>query len=161
MWNLFNAILHFRCLKCGCLDTNLKHAKRDLSSYHLPSLRSVPRLRRGERSVMLPTDDFSTNRFSGTNEPAKPHVEHPVPSRHPDLCFNDGNLAVLASGHYFLVHQGLLCRHSAPLAAIVKTLEGKQTRFLEGRVVLELPDASNDVFYFLLALYDGMYVILP
>ena len=111
---------------------------------------------------MASLDDFSTNRFSGINEVAKIHIEHieqPSPSRHPDLCFNDGNLAVLTGGHYFLVHQGLLCRHSAPLAAIVKTLEGKQARFLEGRVVLELSDASNDVYYFLLALYDGMYVI--
>jgi hypothetical protein len=109
---------------------------------------------------MASLDDFSTNRFSGTNfEAAKLHIELPPPSRHPDLCFNDGNLAVLTGGHYFLVHQGLLCRHSAPLAAIVKALEGKQARFLEGRVVLELSDASNDVYYFLLALYDGMYVV--
>jgi hypothetical protein len=110
---------------------------------------------------MASLDDFSTNRFSGKNQATstKPQIEQFSPSRHPDLCFNDGNLAVLTGSHYFLVHQGLLCRHSAPLAAIVKTLEGKQARFLEGRVVLELPDASNDVYYFLLALYDGMYVI--
>jgi hypothetical protein len=104
-------------------------------------------------------EDSSTNRLPETNEAPKLHLEPSPPSRHPDLCFKDGNLAVLTGGHYFLVHQGLLCRHSDPLAATIKALEEKQDRFLEGRVVLELPDASNDVYYFLLALYDGMYVI--
>jgi len=105
---------------------------------------------------MLSPDDFSTNRYFGTNEPSKTQAEQPPPSRHPDLCFNDGNLAVLTGGNYFLVHQGLLCRHSAPLASAVQTLEGKHARFLEGRLVLELSESSNDVYYFLLALYDGM-----
>ncbi|GLB45083.1 hypothetical protein LshimejAT787_1901610 [Lyophyllum shimeji] len=105
---------------------------------------------------MLSVDDFSTNRFSGATENTKPHVEHPSPSRHPDLCFNDGNLAVLTGGHYFLVHQGLLCRHSAPLSRVIGALESKQTRYIEGRLVLELSEASNDVYYFLLALYDGI-----
>lgn len=106
---------------------------------------------------MLPLDDFSTNRYFGTNDsPSKPQAELPVPSRHPYLCFNDGNLAILTGGHYFLVHQGLLCRHSAVLSSVVKALEGKQARFLEGRLVLELEDGSDDVYYFLLALYDGM-----
>ncbi|KAF5386231.1 hypothetical protein D9615_002672 [Tricholomella constricta] len=105
---------------------------------------------------MLSLDDFSTNRFSGTNENAKSQLEHMSPSRHSDLCFNDGNLAVLTGGNYFLVHQGLLCRHSAPLARTIEAVEGKQARFLEGRLVLELAEASNDVYYFLLALYDGI-----
>lgn len=105
---------------------------------------------------MLPFDDFSTNRYFENNGFTKPQVDHPSPSRHPDLCFNDGNLAVLTGGNYFLVHQGLLCRHSAILASIIEALEGKQARFLEGRLVLELTEPSNDVYYFLLALYDGM-----
>lgn len=106
---------------------------------------------------MLPLDDFSTNRYFGTNDsPSKPQAELPAPSRHPDLCFNDGNLAILTGDHYFLVHQGLLCRHSVVLSSVVKALEGKQARFLEGRLVLELEDGSDDVYYFLLALYDGM-----
>ncbi|KAH0589639.1 hypothetical protein H2248_005368 [Termitomyces sp. 'cryptogamus'] len=82
--------------------------------------------------------------------------EHPTPSRHADLCFNDGNLAVLTGLNYFLVHQGLLCRHSPPLSRMIETLESQQTRYIEGRLVLELSEPSNDVYYFLLALYDGI-----
>ncbi|KAF8070000.1 hypothetical protein FPV67DRAFT_1560971 [Lyophyllum atratum] len=105
---------------------------------------------------MLSVDDFSTNRFSGVNDNPKHQLDHLSPTRHPDLCFNDGNLAVLTGRNYFLVHQGLLCRHSAPLSRVIGDMEGKQTRFLEGRLVLELSEASNDVYYFLLALYDGI-----
>ncbi|KAG5638637.1 hypothetical protein H0H81_011356 [Sphagnurus paluster] len=115
---------------------------------------------------MLSVDDFSTNRFSYPTEvdvndeesisssEKNPHSESL--SRHPDLCFSDGNLAVLTGAHYFLVHQGLIRRHSAPLARVIDALEGTQTRFLEGRVVLELAEPSDDVYYFLLALYDGI-----
>ncbi|KAG5643446.1 hypothetical protein DXG03_000919 [Asterophora parasitica] len=107
---------------------------------------------------MLSVDDFSTNRFSqsGANELTKAQLDLLSPSRHPDLCFNDGNLAVLTGGNYFLVHQGLLCRHSAPLECVIESLEGKQVRFLEGRLVLELTETSNDVYYFLLSIYDGI-----
>ncbi|RDB16819.1 hypothetical protein Hypma_002372 [Hypsizygus marmoreus] len=106
---------------------------------------------------MLTThDDFSTNRNFGNSGPTKHQPDPLPPSRHPDLCFNDGNLAVLTGGHYFLVHKGLLCRHSAPLATIIESLEGRQALSLEGRLVLELSETSNDVYYFLLALYDGI-----
>ncbi|KAG6844620.1 hypothetical protein H0H87_005477 [Tephrocybe sp. NHM501043] len=105
---------------------------------------------------MLSVDDFSTNRFSTTAENSKSQPDNPSPGRHPDLCFNDGNLAVLTGTNYFLVHQGLLCRHSAPLARIIEALESQQTRYIEGRLVLELSETSNDVYYFLLALYDGI-----
>ncbi|KAG6828807.1 hypothetical protein H0H92_006689 [Tricholoma furcatifolium] len=105
-------------------------------------------------------DDFSTNRFSGTVEnvdvKCQAEVTPTTPTRHPDLCFKDGNLAVLTGTSYFLVHQGLLCRHSVPLTRIIETPESQQTRYLEGRLVLELLDPPDDVYYFLLALYDGI-----
>ncbi|KAG6837002.1 hypothetical protein H0H93_016462 [Arthromyces matolae] len=107
-------------------------------------------------TVMLPTDDFSSNRFSGTSENSKISLEHPPPTRHSDLCFKDGNLVVLTESNYFVVHQGLLCRHSAPLSRMIEALESQQTRHMEGRLVLELPESSGDVYYFLLALYDGI-----
>lgn len=107
---------------------------------------------------MLPADDFSTNRFSATGGNTKP-LERPSLSRHADLCFSDGNLAVLAGSNYFLVHRGLLCRHSAPISHLIETLESQQTRSIEGRLILELSEPSNDVYYFLLALYDGMWVL--
>ena len=101
-------------------------------------------------------DDFSTNRFAAIGANGKTQPEHPTPSRHTDLCFNDGNLAVFAGQTYFLVHRGLLCRHSTPLSRMIETLESHQPRYIEGRLVLELSEPSNDVYHFLLALYDGM-----
>lgn len=101
---------------------------------------------------MFPVDnvnDFSTNH----------HVSRPLavnPARHPDLCFEDGNLAILAGHHYFLVHRGLLSRHSPVFAASIKAL-GSCSRRLEGRPVLQLDNASADHVYLLLgALYDGV-----
>ena len=109
---------------------------------------------------MLSPDDFSTNRSSpvGAATSGVLHVDYAQcqPVRHSDLCFDDGNLAVLTGATYFLVHQGLLSRHSAPLAALIEDLEEKSPRLLEGRLVLELPEPSADVYPFLLALYDGM-----
>jgi len=34
-------------------------------------------------------------------------------TRHPSLCFDDGNLAIVTEQSYFLIHRGLLCRQSA------------------------------------------------
>jgi len=63
---------------------------------------------------------------------------------------------VLSGATYFLVHQGLLSRHSVSLAALIGGLQGQPPRLLEGRLVLELSESSTDVYPFLLALYDGM-----
>ncbi|KAJ7725859.1 hypothetical protein DFH07DRAFT_853664 [Mycena maculata] len=99
-------------------------------------------------------DDFSTNR----------HVEiqqsHPAaPTRHPDLSFPDGNLAILTGCRsvYFLVHRGLLCRHSIPLQQATKGLDPRIQ--LEGRPVLHLEDPSHDMCHFLSALYDGLLAL--
>jgi len=100
-------------------------------------------------------DDFSTNRHAEI--PAK---VQPLPTRHPDLWFSDGNIALVANGLYFNVHRGLLCRHSVPLSEAIKALEAddnfKQARFIEGNIVLELEDKPKDLYSFLLALYDGV-----
>ncbi|KAJ7218100.1 hypothetical protein GGX14DRAFT_517591 [Mycena pura] len=93
-------------------------------------------------------DDFSTNR----------HEIQPVqttPTRHPDLSFADGNIAILTSSVYFLVHNGLLCRHSVPLQQAAKAMD--QRIKLEGRPVLSLHDSPQDMLYFLCALYDGLF----
>jgi hypothetical protein len=101
-------------------------------------------------------DDFSTNRHAEI--PAKVEFVQPLPTRHPDLWFGDGNIALVAHGLYFNVHRGFLCRHSAPLAEAIKALEadGKQARFIEGSIILELEDKPKDLYLFLLALYDGV-----
>ena len=104
--------------------------------------------------VMTLSDDFSTNRHVvGFERPLE--VVLP-PRRHPDLCFDDGNIAVLSGSYYFIIHQGLVCRHSAPLATAIKELNDKPPVFLETRPVLELCDSINDLFCFLRALYDGV-----
>ncbi len=77
-------------------------------------------------------------------------------SQHPDLSFNDGNIALLAKTHYFLVHQGLLSRHSPVLKAAVEALEDTAVNSLEGRPVLEVQDSPEEMYYLLIALYDGM-----
>ena len=104
--------------------------------------------------LMTLSDDFSTNRhvvgFERSLEIVLP------PRRHPDLCFDDGNIAVLSGSYYFIIHQGFVCRHSAPLATAIKELNDKLPVFLETRPVLQLSDSTNDLFCFLRALYDGV-----
>ncbi|KAJ7497259.1 hypothetical protein FB451DRAFT_1163223 [Mycena latifolia] len=97
------------------------------------------------------TNDFSTNR----HENQQPHPT--APSRHPELSFSDGNLAILTGSVYFLVHNGLLCRHSVPLQQAIKALDLRTQ--LEGRPVLHLPDSSHDMAHFLSALYDGLLAL--
>ncbi|KAF9071658.1 hypothetical protein BDP27DRAFT_1262261 [Rhodocollybia butyracea] len=75
-------------------------------------------------------------------------------TKHPTLSFTDGNLALLAWPKYFIVHKGLLCRHSPILRTAVEALEN--SRCLEGRPVLQVQDNSEDMFYFLIAIYDGI-----
>ncbi|KAF9479065.1 hypothetical protein BDN70DRAFT_913364 [Pholiota conissans] len=62
-------------------------------------------------------DDFSTNRHA--ENLVKFDFVPPSPSRHPDLWFSDGNIALVAGMFYFNVHKGLISRNSAPLADAV------------------------------------------
>lgn len=101
------------------------------------------------------SDEFSTNRHSAAT--AKTLDKSSI-SRHPDICFNDGNIAILTGDYYFLVHQGLLYRHSDVLEKLAKALDGVHLQVLEGRPVLHLQDSPEDMSRFLLALYDGMCV---
>ncbi|KAJ7084351.1 hypothetical protein B0H15DRAFT_783894 [Mycena belliarum] len=92
--------------------------------------------------------DFSTNRHE------IPPPQPSSPARHPDLSFPDGNLAILTGSVYFLVHNGLICRHSVPLQHAIKALDPRTQ--LEGRPLLQLPDSAHDMAHFLSALYDGI-----
>ncbi|KAJ6609880.1 hypothetical protein B0H10DRAFT_1812617 [Mycena sp. CBHHK59/15] len=98
-------------------------------------------------------DDFSTNRHDIQ------HSTQSAPTRHPDLYFPDGNIAVLTGSLYFLVHNGLLCRHSVPLQQATKALQVDLRTQLEGRPVLQLPESSHDMHHFLSALYDGLSAV--
>jgi len=73
---------------------------------------------------------------------------------HTDIYFKDGNIILLAGMSYFLVHQGLLSRHSEVLYQLMSSMDDNPT--LEGRPVLTLSDPSNDMAHFLKAMYDGM-----
>ena len=101
--------------------------------------------------------DFSSNRHASPNL-----QEFEVPTRHPELCFDDANLAIVTGRQYFLVHQGLLCYHSAVLRGQVEGLNGGHARMLEGRPALALQDTPEDMVYFLKALYGCVFgVLLP
>ncbi|KAJ4483481.1 hypothetical protein J3R30DRAFT_1786748 [Lentinula aciculospora] len=83
-------------------------------------------------------------------------------TRHANLSFKDGNVALLAEKRYFLVHQGLLSRHSPVLKTALEALENTSTLYsLEGRPVLEVQDSSEDMSYFLITLYDGIPELSP
>lgn len=74
--------------------------------------------------------------------------------KHTDLSFKDGNIVLLAGTSYFLVHQGILSRHSQILDQLMCTMDSSPA--LEGHPILTLPDSSADVAHFLKAIYDGM-----
>ncbi|KAH9855195.1 hypothetical protein C2E23DRAFT_724571 [Lenzites betulinus] len=93
--------------------------------------------------------EFSSNRH------ATPTEEYQVPARHPDLCFDDGNLAVVTGSQYFIVHRGLLSRHSKMLDKHIAAVQDNDASSLEGRPVLTLDDNPNDFAHFLQALYGG------
>ena len=76
--------------------------------------------------------------------------------RHADLSFVDGNIVLLAGSNYFVVHQGLLVRHSQVFHDLINAMD--TTPAIEGRPVLSLPEPSHSIAYFLQALYDGMSV---
>ncbi|KAJ7901791.1 hypothetical protein B0H14DRAFT_2668451 [Mycena olivaceomarginata] len=98
-------------------------------------------------------DDFSTNRH---HEIQQPQSTAGAPTRHPDLSFPDGTIAILTGSVYFLVHKGLLCRHSVPFQQATKALDQTRSKQLEGRPVLHVTDSPHDMCHFLSALYDGI-----
>ncbi|KAJ7594567.1 hypothetical protein C8J56DRAFT_821382 [Mycena floridula] len=95
-------------------------------------------------AVTALADDIAVNEICGS------------PTRHPDLSFSDGNIAILAGNQYFVVHQGYLGRHSRPFAAAIDNLECCPRHSLEGFPALQVEDSSDHMLMFLLALYDGV-----
>ncbi|KAM5533314.1 hypothetical protein V8D89_012988 [Ganoderma adspersum] len=91
--------------------------------------------------------DFSSNRC------ASPVEEYEVSTRHPDIYFEDGNLSIVAGRQYFIVHRGLLCRHSEVLRVRIESIKTNDERLLEGLAVLYLDDSPEDLAHFLRALY--------
>ncbi|KAI0356159.1 hypothetical protein OH77DRAFT_1503667 [Trametes cingulata] len=93
--------------------------------------------------------EFSSNRH------ASPLTAFQVPIRHPELCFEDGNLAVVTGPEYFVVHRGLLSRHSELLRKRLVNIK-EDTRLLEGHPVLTVDDDAQDFAHFLRALYGRL-----
>ena len=91
--------------------------------------------------------DLSSNRC------ASPLEEYEVPTRHSDLCFEDGNLSIVTGRQYFIVHRGLLSRHSQALQQRIESIKVGEDRLLEGLAVLHLDDSPDDLAHFLRALY--------
>lgn len=79
---------------------------------------------------------------------------------HPDPSFEDGNLALRSvGGHYFFVHKGVVSRHCSFFRNNLVCFDERNTDLVEGRPVVQLADSSDDLSYFLKALYDGMCVV--
>ena len=90
--------------------------------------------------------DFSSNRC------ITPLPDYDVPTRHTDLYFDDGNLCIVTGQQYFIVHRGLLCRHSVPLQESIRAIK-EEEHSVEGLPVMYLDDEPADFAHFLRALY--------
>lgn len=75
------------------------------------------------------------------------------PHRHPELCFNDGNMVILAGSVYFVVHKGPLGRHSPVLERLIQDLPGKSSDVIEDLPVLAVPYNPAEICCFLRTLY--------
>ncbi len=100
--------------------------------------------------------EFSSNSCQASQIP-EPLEDGPV--RHSDMCFEDANIVILAGRKYFLLHQGVLCRHSPILQQEISAIQAGNVKLIEGRPVLSLPYAAKDLSYFWRALYGYVFVM--
>jgi len=74
-----------------------------------------------------------------------------------DFWFRDGNVVIVAGSAAFKVHRGQLERHSEIFSDLFSIPQPKEQHLIDGCSYVELQDCPSDVFYFLSALYDGLY----
>ena len=74
-----------------------------------------------------------------------------------DFWFRDGNIVIIAGSAAFKVHRGQLERHSEFFSDLFSIPQPIKQDLIDGCSYVELPDCPSDVFYFLSALYDGLY----
>ena len=74
-----------------------------------------------------------------------------------DFWFRDGNIVIIAGSAAFKVHRGQLERHSEIFSDLFSIPQPLEQDLIDGCSYVELPDSPSDVFYFLSALYDGLY----
>jgi hypothetical protein len=75
-----------------------------------------------------------------------------------DFWFTDGNIVIIAGQAAFKVHRGQLQRHSDVFSDMFSIPQPTDEEKIDGCFWVELYDRPSDVFYFLRALYDGLYV---
>lgn len=99
--------------------------------------------------------DFSSNAHSPqVDAHGRFEASYEVPNRHPELSFEDGNLAVLCGHRYFLVHRSVLFRHSTVLAEMAESpAKEDMSQSLEGRSILRLSQPPDEVYILLKHLY--------
>lgn len=73
-----------------------------------------------------------------------------------DLCFEDGNVALVAGHSYFLVHRGLLWRNSDVFYHLFRKRKYSQERRLDGRVAVRLAESPVELAILLRAMYGGV-----
>ena len=74
-----------------------------------------------------------------------------------DFWFRDGNIVIIAGSAAFKVHRGQLERHSEIFSDLFSIPQPIEQELIDGCSYVKLPDCPSDVFYFLSALYDGLY----
>lgn len=70
------------------------------------------------------------------------------------LWFEDGNLILEADATRFRVYRGVLVKHSSVFHDMLSIPQPSDQDLFEGQPVVRLHDSSEDVTYFLSALYD-------
>ncbi|RDB27186.1 hypothetical protein Hypma_004419 [Hypsizygus marmoreus] len=78
-----------------------------------------------------------------------------------DFWFLDGNIIIVAGQAAFKVHRGQLQRHSDILNGLFSIPQPEDQELIDGCVSVVFHDSPSDVFYFLSALYDGLYFKTP
>ncbi|KAF8870584.1 hypothetical protein CPB84DRAFT_1801842, partial [Gymnopilus junonius] len=78
-----------------------------------------------------------------------------------DFWFRDGNVVIIAGSAAFKVHRGQLERHSEVFSDLFSLPQPDSPELVDGCSCVELQDCPSDVFYFLSALYDGLYFKKP
>ena len=106
----------------------------------------------------LQETDFSSN--AHTPDPnlgafaTEKSTEFEIPSRHPDLYFVDGSIALLCGHQYFLVHHSLLSIHSPVLKKMVDaSVKDATGHIMEGRPTVRVQQTPDDMLLFLKAIY--------
>ena len=94
--------------------------------------------------------DLSSNRSCG---PLVSLTDCSAPLRHPELCFDDGNIAILAENTYFLVHRDPLGRHSPVLKKLINDLPTNSACFIEGVPVITVPYTCEAMSHLIRTLY--------